>query len=61
MSRLIPFQDRPQSPTDKSAAPGSVATIVDVSSHSGRLRAVASQRRPRRDWDPEFHVNLLTF
>ena len=61
MSSLIPFQNRPQGPTDKPSSPAGVASIVEVSSHSGRPRAAASRRRPRRDWDPEFHVDLLTF
>lgn len=61
MSSLIPFEQRPQGPTDKSSGPGTRATIVDVASFSGRPRPAATRRRARRDWDPAFHVDLLTF
>lgn len=61
MSSLIPFQNRPQGPTDQAATAGKDATILDVASHAGRPRTAPARRRPRRDWDPAFHVDLLTF
>lgn len=61
MSSLIPFQDRPERPSDQVAAGAPAATIVDVASHAARSRSLASRRRPRRNWDPAFHVDLLTF
>lgn len=62
MSSLIPFQNRPQTAADQLVGQGSAnAQIVDVSSHASRIRDASVRRRPRRDWDPAFHVDLLTF
>ncbi|MBJ7470490.1 MAG: hypothetical protein JHD16_04280 [Solirubrobacteraceae bacterium] len=66
MSSLIPFQSPAMGPSERVSAretpeSGTSAQIVDVASHAGRARQVSSRRRPRRDWDPAFHVNLLTF
>ncbi len=61
MSSLIQFQSRPEHSPEPAADAGS-ATIVDVAAHAGRPRtALGSRRRPRRNWDPAFHVDLLTF
>lgn len=61
MSSLIPFQSRPERSSEPSADAAS-ATIVDVAAHAGRPRSRAAlRRRSRRNWDPEFHVDLLTF
>lgn len=63
MSSLIPFEHRaPSGRAAQSPANGPKAPIVDVSSvHGPRSRVPASRRRPRRNWDPAFHVDLLTF
>lgn len=65
MSSLIPFENR--TPVDGATAQpvGAPAPIVDVSAlHRGRTHAQSaarSRRRARRNWDPAFHVDLLTF
>lgn len=61
MSSLIQFQDRAERAIDQSAGSSAKAPIVDVSAHASRVRQTPSRRRARRNWDPAFHVDLLTF
>ncbi len=61
MSSLIPFQNRPDRAVGERTEARGEATIVDVASHATHTRTASSRRRPRRNWDPAFHVDLLTF
>lgn len=69
MSSLIPFENRSpvDSTADLAAAEQAVAApLVDVATLHGRRRvrrpvARDHRRREHREWDPAFHVDLLTF
>ena len=61
MPTLIPFESRP---TDRATVvSGTKATILDVATPRAQRRpnANATTRPSSRNWDPAFHVNLLTF
>lgn len=66
MSSLIPFQNRTPVGASADATVGDPAPIVEVSAlHEGRTHTTSparGRRRARRsNWDPAFHVDLLTF